>query len=103
MIAGEVGYAVDESRPGGVTPAEDVPRAGAAALGGQEMPGSHVADVDEVHRRVDHRRQPAAKVAADDAGRGLTGPGAIEGHPEHVGGIDDHELDAVMGRRPEGD
>ena len=56
-----------------------------------------VLNVDEVHRRRDHRGQPAAQVAAHDPRRGPAGLGAVKRRPNEVAGVDDDQLDVVAG------
>ena len=96
---GQLGHPVDQLRPADVVAPEDVSLPRTPAITGQQVPGGHVLDVDEVHRRVHHGGQSTAEVVADRPRRGLPRLRAIDRHPEHIAGIDHDQLDVVaLGR-----
>jgi len=97
--AGQLRDAIDELGPTDVDAAENVTLAGFAVVGGEELAGGDVLDVDEVHRRVQHPGQAAAEVVADRPRRGLARLRTVDRYAEHVRRVDDDELDAMaLGR-----
>ena len=74
--------------------AEDVALPGQPALGGEQVAGRDVLDVDEVDRCVEHDGEPPAQVVADDPRRCLPGLRRVDRDAEHVRRVDDDDLDA---------